>query len=369
MDLFEFDGFDEENDLVEDDVEVVEIIEFGLPRQIYTRANYFDTFDDVSFRRRFRLTKECVHNLLILIEHRLEYQHDLNNSVSPINQLLVTLRLFSTGGHLQSVADFAGMHLSTVSRIVKRVSEAIAQLYVAFIKFPDNAEEVNKIQQDFYDVASFPRVLGAIDCTHVRIQSPGGDDAEVYRNRKQYFSINVQAVCNSKLKLMNLVARWPGSVHDATIFINSQLHRDFESNLYPNCLILGDSGYACSNYLLTPLLHPINEGEQLYNESHIRTRNCIERCFGVIKRRFPILAYGCRLNINTVLTVIVASCVLHNMALEVGDLEPPPAPEDMDEHILNQLIENGQIPEVVQNNLPDQRNVLRQQMIYYFSRL
>ena len=31
----------------------------------------------------------------------------------------------------------------------------------------------------------FPGVIGAIDCTHVTIQSPGGDDAELYRNKKR----------------------------------------------------------------------------------------------------------------------------------------------------------------------------------------
>ena len=47
-----------------------------------------------------------------------------------------------------------------------------------------------------YAVSGLPGVIGAIECTHVLIQSPGGDDAEIYRNRKGYFSINVQLVCD-----------------------------------------------------------------------------------------------------------------------------------------------------------------------------
>lgn len=45
---------------------------------------------------------------------------------------------------------------------------------------------------------------------------------EEFRNRKGYFSLNVQAVCDADLRLMNVVARWPGSAHDA-IFKNSVL--------------------------------------------------------------------------------------------------------------------------------------------------
>lgn len=89
-----------------------------------------------------------------------------------MNQLLVGLRYYSTGGHLQSIADYAGMHISTVSRIIMRVSEAIASLYENYIKFP-NGGLIQQTQREFFDIAAFPRVIGAIDCTHVRIQSPG----------------------------------------------------------------------------------------------------------------------------------------------------------------------------------------------------
>lgn len=47
--------------------------------------------------------------------------------------------------------------------------------------------------RDFYKIANFPGVTGCIDCTNVRIKSPGGDEAEVFRNRKGVFSVNVQA--------------------------------------------------------------------------------------------------------------------------------------------------------------------------------
>ena len=60
--------------------------------------------------------------------------------------------------------------------------------------------------------------MGAIDCTHIKIPCPGGENAELFRNRKGYFSINVQAVCGPNLDILNIVARWPGSVHDARIF-------------------------------------------------------------------------------------------------------------------------------------------------------
>lgn len=66
----------------------------------------------------------------------------------------------------------------------------------------------------------------------------------------------------------------------------------------------------------------------MYNESHIRTRNTVERQIGVWKRRFPILAYGCRLKIDTVLEIIVATAVLYNICKENNEQDPPD-PEDL----------------------------------------
>jgi hypothetical protein len=67
-------------------------------------------------------------------------------------------------------------------------------------------------------------------------------------------------------------------------------------------------------------------------------------CHSTWKRGFPILAYGCRLKLETFLTIIVATSVLHNAALNMGDIEASPIPAEIHEHILEQLIRDGQIP-------------------------
>lgn len=55
---------------------------------------------------------------------------------------------------------------------------------------------------------------------------------EEYRNRKGIFSMNVQGVCNADLLFMNVVARWPGSAHDATIFNNSIIKSEYNIFFY-----------------------------------------------------------------------------------------------------------------------------------------
>uniref|UniRef100_A0A8D8Z3U1 Nuclease HARBI1 n=1 Tax=Cacopsylla melanoneura TaxID=428564 RepID=A0A8D8Z3U1_9HEMI len=142
-------------------------------------------------------------------------------------------------------------------------------------------------------------------------------NAELYRNRKGWFSINVHVVCNARLEIMEVISRWPGSVHDSTIFQNSEVRIDFEQRRrYPGCFLLGDRGYACNSYLLTPLTNPQTPAERKYNKSHIKTRNTVERCFGVWKSRFPCLQYVLRNKVERSVVVITAAAVLHNIAVQ-----------------------------------------------------
>ncbi|XP_062531763.1 putative nuclease HARBI1 isoform X3 [Bombyx mori] len=219
---------------------------------------------------------------------------------------------------LLSVADFIGVSKASACRTVRDVSNAIAQLYSKYIYMHSDTE------QDFYAVSRFPRVLGALDGTHIRIQSPCSQIGEEFRNRKGYFSLNVQAVCNADLLFMNVVTRWPGSAHDATIFNNSDLRAQCENGSFGNKWLLGDSAYPLKPYLLTPLINTQTRGEQLYNEAHIRTRNCIERCFGVWKRRFPVVALTLRLSLLRANAVIIATAVLHNICRlkKLDDISP-----------------------------------------------
>lgn len=88
-----------------------------------------------------------------------------------MNQLLTALRFYASDGHLSSIADFMGIHISTASRVIYKVSRTLAGLYNQHIKMPPQNDMEN--QRTFFNIASFPKVLGCVDCTHIRIQSPG----------------------------------------------------------------------------------------------------------------------------------------------------------------------------------------------------
>lgn len=90
-----------------------------------------------------------------------------------MDQLLLALRYYATGSMLITAGDFVGVHKCTAGRTIKRVTHVIAGLRERYIYFPRNEREIRELQLGFYNVCRFPRVIGAIDCTHIKIQSSG----------------------------------------------------------------------------------------------------------------------------------------------------------------------------------------------------
>lgn len=326
------------------------------------RNNPFTMYDDVDFRLRYRFRKQVILDILERFGRHISPITNRNRSIDALTQFLVTLRFFATGTFQNCIGDHINISQPTVCRIIKRVSFQLASLGRTEIKMPQGHEEIIRVCADFYTIRNFPHVVGALDCTHIRITSPGGENAELYRNRKGYFSLNVQAVCDSRLKVRHIIARWPGSVHDATIFNDSPLIVQLENGDYGrHNFLLGDSGYPCKAYLLTPVRNPRTPAEEAYNRAHITTRNTVERCFGVLKRRFPCLALGLRTKLETTMAIIVACAVLHNFAIDLGDVDDEEPEEYLEaieggENVVHNQQENTAVRMHIINTVFDQHN-------------
>lgn len=63
-------------EFLDDDLNLLDIIEHGIPRCRYDRADYLNSMDNPTFFKRFRLTKGTVEHVLAQIEHLLEFKQD-----------------------------------------------------------------------------------------------------------------------------------------------------------------------------------------------------------------------------------------------------------------------------------------------------
>lgn len=153
------------------------------------------------------------------------------------------------------------MEQSTISKILTETTNIMSDhLMMEFIKFPILDEEESVIKQRFYTKYNIPGTIGAVDCTHVGIVSPAIEEpirpGIVYLNRKGFYSLNVQMICDADLSILNCNARFPGSVHDSAIWSLSSVRRILEQKYLDNqtpSWLIGDSGYPLEPWLLTPI--------------------------------------------------------------------------------------------------------------------
>ena len=114
-------------------LEFIEALENRKKKTVKNRNKDYLSMTDFEFSKRFRLCKSSVSHLLELIETKIATKTELNNAVPPIEQLLLTLRFFATGNDQTSIADLASVSQATASRIIVKVTEAIASLRPNFI--------------------------------------------------------------------------------------------------------------------------------------------------------------------------------------------------------------------------------------------
>ncbi|XP_028177228.1 putative nuclease HARBI1 [Ostrinia furnacalis] len=259
------------------------------------RADPF-LLDDAEFKYKYRFSKEYILKIVNFIRNDI-IQDRRGCGISPELQVLAALRTWARQEVQDDAADIHGLSQQSITNVCRRVALALAKRAKDFIYMPRNLSEQEEVITGFREICGFRHAIGAIDCTHVRIKKVGGLSSQYYINRKGFYSLNIQVVCDAKLKIRDIVARWRGSTHDSRIFNESTIKERFERGEFCGRLI-GDAGYALTPFLFTPVNNPQSQAEEAFT-----------------------------VNLENAKLYTVALAVLHNIAIDMGeeleDLELP----------------------------------------------
>lgn len=277
--------------------------------------NPMDVLDETEFKKKYRFSKSNMTKVIQIVKN--ELYGDIRGVYIPAElQIMAAIRYWGRNEVKDYCDDIHGFSQPEMSIITERVAKAFASKSSAFIRMPRTESEQIRVMEKFKSIRGVPFVIGAIDCTHIKVKREGVLDTGLYHlNSKGYFSINVQAVCDADLKITDIFCNWRDNygIFDKCS-LKARLDRgDFRGRL------LGDIGYEYSNRLFTPVLNPTTQEKTNYYTAHIATRNTIKRTFGVWKSRFRILQTGMRCSLQNAETLIVALAVLHNLAIEFND--------------------------------------------------
>ena len=132
-------------------------------------------------------------------------------------RVAVALWRLATGDTYRSTGLQFGIGRCTAMLITHDFCEAIAKRATEFIKFPATEQKVLQSIRLLTNKSSFPQVVRAIGGSHITLKTVPVNKRIEYFNRKQDYSILIQAVADASFKFLDVSTGYPDSIHDARI--------------------------------------------------------------------------------------------------------------------------------------------------------
>jgi hypothetical protein len=163
--------------------------------------------------------------------------------------------------------------------------------------------------------------VGAVDGLSVAVRKPFLRETifpAQYKNRKKFFSLNVQALCDSDLRFTHISITCCGSTHDWSSWRLSPLHEEIEQNGLPKGYwIAMDDEYVTSEYYIGPFPGKgIGKVKDTFNFYQSKTRIHIEQAFGVLVCRWGILWPKLECSMKYWSLIVLCCMKLHNICTD-----------------------------------------------------
>jgi hypothetical protein len=273
---------------------------------------------DRFFRRMYRMPRNVFYKLLEKLEE------SVKRSTRPAlaAKLSMCLRWLAGGSYI----DSAVFHRVGVSSFFASCDDVLTlineSLHITFI--PADKENNGKQSRAFgRGISPLSGRVGAIDGHAVRIAEPRGIEVpnpSSYYNRKGFFAIVVQSMCDASYRFSFISAIASGSIHDNVAFRMSALYDILKAgDLAPGYWIAGDDAYVCAESLLTPQPgRNLSEAKDCFNHWQSSARILIEQAFGILVSRWGVLWRPLRTSVAKSTLIIVTLAKLHNFIIDEG---------------------------------------------------
>ncbi|CAL5407355.1 unnamed protein product [Camellia sinensis] len=252
----------------------------------YALIKRLTTLEDADYRSQLRISKDAFATLVSMLK-RTQFLRD-NPQSKVEEQVAKFLHIIGHNLRNRTIKFFYRRSGETVSRHFHQVLKAIISLGDIFLKQPDGFNCPPEIRNNPKYWPYFKDCVGAID----------------------------------------------GSASDSRILDNA-LTREMNKLIVPQGkYYLVDAGFQLKTGFLAPYrstryhlkeysVHQPENSRELFNLCHASLRNVIERAFGVLKKRFPILGSGTEpyYDVDTQTDIVLASCILHNYLMGIDPNE------------------------------------------------
>jgi hypothetical protein len=202
-----------------------------------------------------------------------------NGIITSAVRLSCALRYFA-GGRPEDIALVHGVSHTEVFRSVWFVVDAVNRCDPLSFSFPSDHKEQKAIAKGFQSKSqpSFGSCAGAIDGMLLWIEKPTDYEAllaqcgpkKFFCGRKHKFGLNLQGMCDSECRFLDIAIGHPASTSDFLAFSTSKLYRQLEKPgfLHRSLAIFGDSAYVNNGYFVTPFPNVSSGSKDDFNFFH-----------------------------------------------------------------------------------------------------
>ena len=232
------------------------------------KRNDFDLYDDENlqidkyWRGIHRISREAFADLLDACKPKLQKsavkQMNATGAVIPMIMMLSSTLAFLGGSNMWIICWKYHIASATFYNILWTTVKVINE-EIAFEGLPLNdRDKLNDLSKGMNGLCGgvFEGCIGAIDGVAIKIRKPKFVMNPVhYYNRKGFFSINMQCVCDADMIITFFSLKTCGSTHDSLAFEVTGLKRKMDEGEIPDGFYLvGDDAYKNDEQMLCPYI-------------------------------------------------------------------------------------------------------------------
>lgn len=312
------------DDLIKEILLVLSSSRYLIPRTYVSKSQHWwyeilPLYDDLRFKKVLRMERQHFNKLVQVLQDDPVLQNKGKKPQAPIElQLAIFLKRLGSKDDILSICSRFGISEGTVILYVNRLIKAIRNKKSEFIQWPRNNNRT-AVHAGFQAIGGFQNVIGAIDGTHFILSEAPAQDPTAFFTRKKRYAIHCQGIVDFRGIFINYTIGWPGSVHDARVYVNSDFYLNKSKYIEEDDYVLGDSAYPISSLLISPFKNPSNYRQRQFNFIHSKHRVAVENAFGRLKARFKALKELSVRDVKTAIKLAECAIILHNFLEICGE--------------------------------------------------
>ena len=279
-------------------------------------------------------------------------------------KLVVTFRFLATGQDYESLSSLFQISASAIKQFVPAVCHYIYHILKShYLKLPSKQHEWEALAAKNFDAWQFPHSIAAIDGKHVIIKRPISRSSEFW-NFKGFHSIVLMAMVTYDYKFLFANVGCQGRISDGAVWANCEFSKKMASSdiifpspkplaksIYPvwehhkvlkkkmPFVIVGESAFPLTENIMKPYpAKDLTDIQRIFNYRLSRFHRISKNTFGILVNRFGIFSKQIDHEPDTVVIIVRAAPVLHNLMSKSTESYSPPgfADETSPDGILNE---------------------------------